>query len=78
MTFGLNWDDGYIICVTLPDNHGYWKPRPLRKFLHQGDALAFREFDCPHLSDAQLRALIKQYDPAVKYRRIDSKHFRRL
>ena len=78
MFFSLNYDDGYVIALTKMWDDGQIHIKPLRKFYEQGDAIAFREFDCPHLSETQIKMLVKQYNPNVKYRRINSKHFSKL
>jgi len=68
----------YIVEAYIIEDHnslrGYW--HPLRNFGdHQGDAIAFREYDCPRLDDFHLRALIKNYNPAVRYSRISGTKF---
>lgn len=72
MFFALNYDDGYVITLTKVWENGQLQAKPLRKFHEQGDALAFREFDCPHLSETQINVLVKRYDPNVKYRRLNN------
>ena len=42
----------------------------------QGDSIVFKEFDCPNLTDAQVRMLINNFDKNRKYIRIDSRHFK--
>ena len=81
MDFALNWDalfGGYVISVKQLDSRGFWRWYNLRKFETQGDALAFREFDCPHLTELQIKGLIKQYNPQIRYRRINSKRFTKV
>lgn len=68
----------YIVEAYVIEDHnslrGYW--HPLRNFgEHQGDAIAFKEYDCPRLDDFRLRALIKNYNPAVRYSRISGTKF---
>lgn len=76
MWFGVNWNDGYEVGVTMVNELGYFRYHPLRNFGdHQGDAKIFKEVDCPKLTDMQLKLLIKNYDPKVKYRRINDKRF---
>lgn len=76
MWYGLNWNDGYEVGVNMVDEHGYFRYHPLRNFGdHQGDAKMFQEVDCPQLTDLQLRSLIKNYNPSIKYRRINGKRF---
>lgn len=53
---------------------GYW--HPLRNFgCRQGDAFAFRDWDCPKLTDGQLRLLVKNYDRERRYIRKSSTQF---
>lgn len=76
MQFGINWNEGYEVCVLMPDERGLRKWFPLRNFGdREGDAKAFKYFDCPDLTDAQLRMLIKCFDRSVKYKRINGRHF---
>ncbi len=76
MQFGINWNDGYEVTVLMVGEHGYLRHFPLRNFgEHQGDARNFKEVDCPKLTDAQIRMLIKNYDPKVKYKRISGTRF---
>ena len=68
----------YIVEAYVIEDHnslrGYW--HPLRNFgERQGDAIAFRDYDCPKLSDAELRLLIKAYSPEKKYERINGRKF---
>ncbi len=76
MTFGRTWDDGYIVRVLYDMGEGLrWYS--LRNFGdRQGDSIAFKEFDCPNLTDVQVRMLIKNFDKNRKYIRIDSRHFK--
>lgn len=76
MYFGINWNDGYEVGVTMVSEQGSIKYHPLRNFGdHQDDARIFKELDCPKLTDLQLRSLIKNYDPKVKYKRINGRRF---
>lgn len=76
MQFGINWNDGYELTVLIVGEHGYLRHFPLRNFgEHQGDARIFKEVDCPKLTDAQIRMLIKNYDQKVKYKRISGTRF---
>ena len=62
MQFGINWNDGYEVTVLMVGEHGYLRHFTLRNFgEHQGDARIFKEADCPNLTDAQIRMLIKNY-----------------
>ena len=51
--------EAYII-EDPNSTRGYW--HPLRNFgCRQADAFAFRDWDCPKLTDGQLRILVKNY-----------------
>lgn len=68
----------YIVEAYIIDDpnstRGYW--HPLRNFgCRQGDAFAFRDWDCPKLTDCQLRLLIKNYDPGRRYIRRSATKF---
>ena len=41
----------------------------------QGDAFAFRDWDCPHLSDTQVKMLERAYNKDRKYIRVSSTKF---
>lgn len=76
MQFGINWNDGYEVCVLMEDERGLRRWLPLRNFGdREGDAKAFKYFDCPDLTDTQLRMLTKRFDRSVKYERINGRHF---
>lgn len=76
MQFGINFDDGYVVAVLMIGEYGFLKYHPLRNFgERQGDAKIFKEVDCPKLSDSQIRMLIKNYSPNVKYIRVSGKKF---
>lgn len=76
MQFGINWNDGYEVCVLMEDERGLRRWLPLRNFGdRQGDARIFKEVDCPALTDTQLRMLTKRFDRSVKYERINGRHF---
>ena len=65
--------EAYII-EDPNSTRGYW--HPLRNFgCRQGDAFAFRDWDCPKLTDSQISALIKRYDSNVKYCRTNRGYF---
>ena len=72
----LNGDyivEAYIVEDAL-SIRGYWYP--LRNFgCRQGDAFAFRDYDCPRLDDRMLRLLIKAYRADRKYIRKSSTQF---
>lgn len=69
-----NSPEGYVVeayVIEDPNSSGgYWYP--LRNFGdRQGDAIEFKEIDCPRLEDSQIRQLIKQYRKENKYERLD-------
>ena len=78
MYFALNWDDGYIVTCTRIWEDGNYTSKPLRKFKEQGDAIVFKQHDCPHLSELQLKGLVKQYNPNDMYIRINERKFRKI
>ena len=68
----------YIVEAYIIEDHnstrGYW--HPLRNFgCRQGDAFAFRDWDCPKLTDSQLRLLVKNYDRGRRYIRKSATQF---
>lgn len=65
--------EAYII-EDPNSTRGYWYP--LRNFgCRQGDAFAFRDWDCPKLTDSQLRLLVKNYDRERRYIRKSATQF---
>lgn len=65
--------EAYII-EDPNSTRGYW--HPLRNFgCRQGDAFAFRDWDCPKLTDSQLRLLVKNYDRERRYIRKSATQF---
>lgn len=76
MYYGLNYEDGYVVTLTQVWEDGMLKSKALRKFKEQGDAKVFQQHDCPRLTELQIKMLVKNYDPAKKFIRIDERHFR--
>lgn len=73
-----NTPDGYIVGVFLRDGNGYGQWHRLRNFGdRQGDAIAFREYDLPALSDQQIKLFIKTFDVNTKYKRIEKGRYRK-
>lgn len=73
-----NTHDGYIVKVYIVNDFsglaGNW--RPLRNFGdRQGDAIDFKNIDCPNLSNAVINMLIKNFDKDTKYIRVNSSKF---
>ena len=59
--------EAYII-EDPNSTRGYW--HPLRNFgPRQGDAICFRDYDCPKLSDSEINALVKAYNVDRRYSR---------
>lgn len=76
MQFGINWNDGYEVAVHMCDERGFPRWFPLRNFGdRQGDAKCFKNFDCPALTDVQIRMLARNFNRSVKYIRISGKRF---
>lgn len=75
MVFGRIYDNGYIVNVLYDMGDGMrW--HPLRNFGdHQGDSIAFKDYDCPGLTDAQVKILIRNYSKDKTYKRINSRKF---
>lgn len=77
MEFALQYHNGYVVCLLMYDE-GWRRKRyfPLRNFgEHQGDARIYKDVDCPLLTDAQIKMLIKQYRNDIVYKRINSHKF---
>lgn len=77
-SFGISQDDvgGFVVIGLWTDDDGFRRWHPLRAFgYHQGDAMAFKELDCPTLSHGHLRQLAKLYNPTKIWRRIRSNKF---
>ena len=75
--FYLEYENGYVVTAMVYED-GYRKEKPLRKFKYQGDAMIFRDSDCPKLTELQIKGLIKQYNPNVLYHRVSEKRFIKL
>lgn len=62
---------GYTVDVRTRDERGCLSCIPLLSFgERQGDAIAFQLYDCPKLTDHQLKFLIKNYDATHHYIRV--------
>ena len=62
---------GYVVEAYWPDKDGLERWQPLRNFGdRKGDAIDFRDIDCPDLSDANIKFLIAKYDANRKYVRL--------
>lgn len=75
MYYAINYDEGYVVTLTRIWEDGMMSCKPLRKFLHQGDAMIFKIHDCPKLSELHIKALSRDYDPRTKYIRINGRRF---
>ena len=76
--FYLEYENGYVVTAMVYDSFGYRREKPLRKFRYQGDAMIFRDHDCPKLTEGQISALIRRYDPDTIYHRISENKFIKL
>lgn len=76
MYYSLEYENGFVVTLTRIWEDGRLHEKPLRKFKEQGDAMVFKNHDCPRLTELQIKMLVKNYDPAKKFTRIDEKHFR--
>lgn len=66
-----NNPEGYVVSCY---HDAHW--HPLRNFGdRQGDAFAFRDWDCPHLSDTHIRMLERAYSKDKRYIRHSSTKF---
>ena len=66
-----NNPEGYVVSCY---HDAHW--HPLRNFgQRQGDAKAFKEWDCPHLSDTQIHMLEKAYSKEKRYIRHSATKF---
>ncbi len=73
-----NTSDGYIVEAYVVNDFnsliGSW--RPLRNFGdRQGDAIEFRDIDCPNLTNSVLAALIRSFDKDTRYIRVNGSKF---
>lgn len=76
MTFVLNYNQGYEVGVVMENESGYLQTFPLRNFGNrQGDAKMYQLHDCPMLTIYEIKMLIKRYNPADKYERINRRCF---
>lgn len=76
MQYSIRWNDGYEVCVLMANERGYTQYYPLRNFgERQGDALMFKEYDCPKLNEIQLKTLIKRYCKDIKWVRESGRRF---
>ena len=67
-----NNPEGYVVSCY---HDAHW--HPLRNFgVRQGDAFAFRDWDCPNLDDSHIRMLEKAYSKDRRYIRISSRQFK--
>lgn len=77
MYFTIRYNQGYEVCVVMVNDMGYNYTHPLRNFgQRQGDAEIYKEHDCPRLTHQQIQLLIKNYNPARKYKRVNEHCFR--
>lgn len=71
-----NEPQGYVVMAYMPTAENVYGWMPLRNFGdRQGDAIDFRDTDAPKLTLGQLRALVKRYNPNVRYQRINGRRY---
>ena len=72
-----NTPHGYVVSVYYDlTGSGSYHWEKLRNFGdRQGDAIEFREYDLPGLSDANIRQLIRQFDINTKYIRLGKNRY---
>lgn len=71
MYFGINFNSGYEVCVTmLNDNGTHIIIRPLRRFIRQSDAIDFKLYDCPRFTFDIVNKMVKSYKKNAKYKRL--------
>lgn len=79
MQFQIRENKGdYIVEAYIIEDqnslYGHW--HPLRNFgERQGDAIFFKEYDCPKLEETHIRLLIKNYNPERRYIRKSATRF---
>ena len=50
MYYTIRYNNGYEVCVVKTDDDGCLRTHPLRNFgERQGDAMLFKQHDCPRL-----------------------------
>lgn len=65
--------DGYFTIGNETIQHWH----PLRKFDFEGDAIAFKNWDCPDFGWGMLVMLAKNYDKNSIYQRLDKNRYLR-
>lgn len=70
--------NGIVVEALIMDAKGLRHWHPLRNFgWLEGNAEAFRLYDCPQLTDSEIKMLISHYKPDVKYMRINRHLFKK-
>lgn len=78
MTYGINWNNGYEVCVTMLNENGSATiTRPLRKFRSQTDALDFKLYDCPRFTLEIVKHMVKSYNNKVNYIRKGFRNYKK-
>lgn len=66
----------YIVGVYFADGNGGGQWVRLRNFgERQGDAFAYRDYDVPKLTDAELRLTARAFKMENRYKRVNFKHY---
>lgn len=65
-----------MVMAYMLDAENVHRWMPIRNFGdRQGDAIIYRDYDAPRLTDSQLRILANKYDKDIKYARINHSRF---
>ena len=74
-----NTEHGYIVGVYLRDGAGNGAWHRLRNFGdRQGDAIMFRDYDIPDLSDGQINILVREFKVGNIYERISKNRYKKI
>jgi hypothetical protein len=72
MRYEITYDKGYLVSQMRLCDDGHIRYIPLRKFKHQGHAIAFRDYDLSRMDDARVRMFARTYkenDLYIRYKR---------
>lgn len=77
MIFQVRIDnDCYVVdCYFTINRETTPRWHPLRKFSYEGDAKAYKNWDCPEMGWGVLEHLANHYDPNIIYQRLDKDKF---
>ena len=75
MEYEIIYNNGYLVNQRRLCDDGHIRYIPLRKFKHQGHAIAFRDYDLPKMDDARIRMFAKTYKENYLYIRYKQNHY---